>query len=90
MALNRLGYNTYHMVDVNGDQVTAWGAMQRMKMSGKATEAKLARLEMEAVNMVVQDGYTATSDFPASTAYRSFLKKFPTGKVKMCKGNNKE
>eukprot|EP00040_Diaphanoeca_grandis_P021356 m.113805 g.113805 ORF g.113805 m.113805 type:complete len:345 (-) comp28295_c0_seq1:174-1208(-) len=79
LALNRLGYKTYHMTEVTTNQ-GLWGAMYTASEAGES-EDSIAALELHAVDTVIEQGYTATADFPACTAYKSFLKRIPNGKV---------
>eukprot|EP00931_Biecheleriopsis_adriatica_P120101 TRINITY_DN95248_c0_g1_i1.p1 TRINITY_DN95248_c0_g1~~TRINITY_DN95248_c0_g1_i1.p1 ORF type:complete len:281 (+),score=34.56 TRINITY_DN95248_c0_g1_i1:93-935(+) len=72
LALNELGYKTYHMVSVlkSSEHSRPWGAL--WDKSGTVDDA---------LDVVAKDGYNASMDFPISIAYKDLMRRNPNAKV---------
>eukprot|EP00977_Amphora_coffeiformis_P006298 scaffold1351_cov176-Amphora_coffeaeformis.AAC.32 len=67
-ALDRLGYKSYHFVDFG--HARQWASFAQ----GHTTVDEI-------LNMIVQDGYTATLENPTCDIYQDILRKYPNAKV---------
>ena len=67
-ALNILGYRTYHYLDFNHHQ--QWADFVEGKTSSD-----------DIIDLIVNDGYTATSENPTCDMYQDLLDKYPEAKV---------
>jgi len=80
-ALQRLGMKTYHATEVSPSHMRLWAAIQN-EVNSKSPQGGGVTAAMDlAVDRVISDGYTATTDFPAANAYLRFLKRWPEAKV---------
>lgn len=72
LALNQLGYQTYHMTEVipQSSHSRAWGALWD----------ETGTLE-DALDLVAKDGYNASMDFPICIAYKELMRLNPAAKV---------
>jgi len=80
-ALNDLGYKTLHMRDILGKVASnpqAWFDWAKAKRE-KADNAH--DLAMVIVKQILDDGYTATTDFPSCLLYKEFMEAIPDAKV---------
>mmetsp|Transcript_19771 Transcript_19771/g.36652 ORF Transcript_19771/g.36652 Transcript_19771/m.36652 type:complete len:273 (-) Transcript_19771:2263-3081(-) len=81
MALNELGFKTYHMFEV---RKTGHNNLIHSYFSG---EDKTQRKWLDAV---VEDGYDAGVDFPISLAYKKVLEIYPNAKIILTRRKNPE
>jgi len=80
-ALDDLGYKTLHMRDVLGkiaNNPHVWFDWAKAKRN-KADNAH--ELAMVVVKQIIDDGYTATTDFPACLLYEELMEAIPDAKV---------
>jgi len=78
-ALTQLGYKTLHMKDVaRGPDVESWNEWARAKRSKDPKADELAQV---LVKQIVDNGYTATTDYPACLLYKELMEAIPDAKV---------
>lgn len=89
-ALQQLGYKTMHMKDFlgqktkNPDILFDWGKAKRSK-ADDADQRALA-----AAQQILDDGFTATTDFPACLLYKELMDLDPNAKVILSIRSNAE
>ena len=75
VALNTLGFKTYHMKEIIENQLSS-----HVKTWHKQAENKCA--DVHAMKALFEDhGYTAAVDFPASMCWETLMKVYPNAKV---------
>jgi hypothetical protein len=82
IALNQLGYKTFHMRDIIGQKVdaTPWFDLALAERSGHHEE-EVKEQKMQVVRQILDYGYNATTDFPAALVYKELLELQPDAKV---------
>jgi len=75
VALNTLGYKTYHMKEIIDGSLT-----EHVKTWHVQLESKCA--DVQALKSLFEDlGYTAAVDFPASMCWETLMKAYPDAKI---------
>jgi Sulfotransferase domain len=82
IALNQLGYKTFHMRDIIGKKVdaTPWFDLALAERHGYDQDEVQER-KMQVVRQILNQGYNATTDFPAALVYKELLALRPNAKV---------
>ncbi len=91
-ALNALGLRTYHMDEVvrNPSHGRAWEALATAELGRDAAAAAAAAADddwqtrtgrYDVLKRIAQDGYTATTDFPACLLFEEQMALWPDAKV---------
>lgn len=80
IALNQLGYKTFHMRDIIGQKVdaTPWFDLALAERNG---HEDVKERKMKVVRQIIDHGYNATTDFPAALVYKELLELQPDAKV---------
>ena len=82
IALRELGYTPYHMLDgveQTAGQLDRWVTYVEQLESGSAEAQKKALDQL--VNSMVDEGFDATTDYPACLIYKQLMERFPEAKV---------
>lgn len=83
MALENLGYKTFHMKELmmgRADPVP-WFELAEAARSDDADPERVRRLAARAARSMIEQGYTANTDFPSVFVYEALLEAVPDAKV---------
>lgn len=81
-ALMELGYNRpYHMEEILGEARAPPEKWFKLAQSERSTGTQNHTLALQVAQSVIDQGYTATADYPACLLYEEFLQLKPNGKV---------
>lgn len=80
LALQEMGYETYHMTEnVEKDHMGTWSPAAEAWLTGD-TEGYKANVR-GVLRMLKDNGYNATTDYPACVLYQEMLAEYPNAKV---------
>lgn len=86
VALNKLGYKTYHMDELAlSGHAPVWAKFARSVLDGygdgDGRKADIASRRNEAIDVMAKAGYNATTDFPACLIFEDLMDTYPSAKV---------